>query len=199
MAKAQQTGAKHAITKPKRAPRAASSGRHFSITQLRVRDIRQLASHRYAFASESPASIIMVEALAHHLALLPGDPRKRIAQFLDHEARWYGIERFDDLLEELKETRKWWKAAALGWHLKLTIHEREKLGIVTIEAAGVSPEQRKEMNREKRKQRAAADRLSKGSKPRAEWLAEHSAKPWIAEGISRRTWRRRQCAQVRDH
>lgn len=184
--------------KPKPQPRAASN-RHFSITQLRVKDLRRLAEARYAFASESPASVIMVEVLAHHLALLPGDPRKRIAQFLDHECRWYGIERFDNLLEELKTKRKWWKAAALGWHLKLTPQERERCGIVTIEAAGISSEQRAEINREKRKQRAAAKRQAKGSKARAEWLAQHSQKPWITAGMSRAKWYRQRVRQVRAH
>jgi hypothetical protein len=171
--------------------RAVSIGhRRATITELRVRDIRRLAAHRFSFSNETPPGIAMVEILAQHLAMLPGDPRKRIAQFIDHEARWYGIERFDDLLDQLKERPKWWKAAELGWHLRLTEHERTTCKITTIEAAGVSPEQRKEINREKRKQRAAAARQAKGSKPRAQWLAEHSAKPWITAGISRAKWYR---------
>lgn len=186
-------------TRPKHQPRPAPRTRRLTITELRVKDIRRLAAHRCSFSNDTDAGAAMVEILAQHLALLPGDPRKRIAQLIDHEARWYGIERFDDLLDRIKEGPKWWKAAALGWHLRLTEHERTICKIVTIEAAGVSAEQRAEINREKRKQRAAAARQAKGAKPRAEWLAEHSAKPWIAEGISRRTWKRRQCAQVRAH
>lgn len=138
----------------------------------------------------------MVEVLAHHLARLPGDPRKRIAQFLDHEARWYGTERFDDLLDQIKEGPKWWKAPALGWHLRLTEQERTICKITTIEAAGVSPEQRKALNLEKRRAKYVAARQSAGRKPRAQWLAEHASKPWIAAGMSRAKWYRHRVRQV---
>lgn len=175
--------------KPRQAPSRASK-RGMTITDLRVRDLRRLQSHRHAFAVESPMAIALLEALAQHLWQLPGDGRKRIAQVIDHEARWYGIERFDDLLEQIKERPKYWKAGALGWHLKLTEQERNRLGICTIEAAGVSPEQRAEINREKRKQKAAEARKAKGAKPRTEWLAEHAQKPWIEAGISRASWYR---------
>ena len=40
-------------------------------------------------------------------------------------------------------------------------------------------------------QRKEAARRARGALPRAEWLAAHSAKPWIAAGMSRATYFRR--------
>lgn len=187
MPKTQQNSRKSAAQHVQR--QAKRTGR-VTVNQLRIRDLRRLIAHRFAFAVESPLAIALLETLANHLAALPGDPRKRIAALIDSEARWYGIERFDALLDQIKDGLKRWRAAELGWHLRLTEQERAKLKITTIEAAGVSPEQRAEINREKRKQRAADARKAKGAKPRAQWLAEHATKPWTAAGISRRSWYR---------
>jgi hypothetical protein len=175
---------------PASRPRPAARRAPRSLTQLRIRDLRRLAAHRFAFASESQASITLVDILAQHLAMLPGDPRKRIAKLLDHEVIWYGIERFDALLDEIKAGVKWWKSAALGWHLHLTEHERATCKITTIEAAGISPEQRKAINLEKRRQRYAKARDEEGRKPRDQWLADHAEKPWIKAEISRAKWYR---------
>ena len=43
----------------------------------------------------------------------------------------------------------------------------------------------------KNRERKRAKRRAQGIVPRSEWLAAHSAKPWIEAGMSRSTWYRR--------
>lgn len=87
---------------------------------------------------------------------------------------------------------------AVGKLLAVRWSEREALNLNTIAAYDVTPERQKELAREKKKEvdrlRIEAKRRAKGVKSRAEYEANsvNSQKPWIAEGISKRTWYRRQ-------
>jgi hypothetical protein len=77
--------------------------------------------------------------------------------------------------------------------------ERTMLGIRTIGAVDVSPEQRKANRKKRDRDRRARQRRDAKKPTRAEYLAANAKsreKPWLAEGISRRTWYRRQMAQV---
>lgn len=71
--------------------------------------------------------------------------------------------------------------------LKVTVHESARLFVLSTEA-------------EKEARRARAERArreAKGAVTRDRWLAENNAsatQPWLAEGVSRRTWYRRQAS-----
>jgi hypothetical protein len=81
--------------------------------------------------------------------------------------------------------------------LGVTYEVRQRLGLTTIGSIDVDKEGRKE--RRKRRDREAKERKrrARGAKPRAEYEANSlcKAKPWVAEGISRRQWYRRQSTQ----
>jgi hypothetical protein len=81
--------------------------------------------------------------------------------------------------------------------LGVTYEQRQRLGLTTIGAIDVNKEQRKE--RRKRRDREAKERKrrERGAKPRAEYEAKSlcKAKPWLAEGISRKTWYKRRATQ----
>jgi hypothetical protein len=84
--------------------------------------------------------------------------------------------------------------------LRLTNAEREALDIRTIGACDMSRAARARAKKARRRLRdrlrVAATRRNLGVKPRAVYLAESLAqtKPWLAEGMSERTWYRRQAA-----
>jgi hypothetical protein len=81
--------------------------------------------------------------------------------------------------------------------LGVNYEQRQRLGLTTIGAIDVNKEQRKE--RRKRRDREAKERKrrERGAKPRAEYEAKSlcKAKPWLAEGISRKTWYKRRATQ----
>jgi hypothetical protein len=53
-----------------------------------------------------------------------------------------------------------------------------------------------EAARAQERQRKADKRRALGKPTREEWLADHSEKPWVEAGISRRTWFKRRAARV---
>jgi hypothetical protein len=83
---------------------------------------------------------------------------------------------------------------ALGQRLRLTYAERERLGIRQIAPCDITKEELAERRKAQRQARGRARRRQRGARPRQEYLASSrtKAKPWLAEGISRRTWYRRQ-------
>lgn len=85
--------------------------------------------------------------------------------------------------------------------LRLSYAERTRLKITTIGSYDLDKRQRtlrrKARKRERDRLRDAAKRAAAGAVSRAEYLVTHSLsreRPWETEGISRRTWYRRQMA-----
>jgi hypothetical protein len=89
---------------------------------------------------------------------------------------------------------------ALGERLELDAEDRERLGIITIEPSGFTPEQCEQRKREKAAKRQEKRRRKDGAKPRHQWLAEHTisrSEPWKVAGYRcRRTWERHGKASV---
>lgn len=85
-----------------------------------------------------------------------------------------------------------------GKNVVLTLSERELLGITTIAPFDVSKKEAQKLaadrKRQRDRERQRQKRQARGVKPRAEYLAKsaEAQKPWEAEGVSRRTWYRRQ-------
>jgi hypothetical protein len=175
--------------------RRKRKGRRASIESLRVRELQRLFAARHGEQlPDDQAGRIAAEAMAHHIAALPGDPRRRIASWLRDHAPWLSIGDADDLLTAAITRPKRWKADALGWRLKLIAIDRTALKITTIGACDVSKAERAKRRRERKRQLEQARRKANGATSRAQYLAQHAtsqARPWIAAGISRRTWYRR--------
>jgi hypothetical protein len=85
------------------------------------------------------------------------------------------------------------KAEYLGQRFNLTNDQRERLAIRTIRPCDLTDERLKDRRNARRNERLKRKRLREGRKNRADYLTSSLSrtKPWLKEGISRRTWERR--------
>ena len=89
-------------------------------------------------------------------------------------------------------------ARTLGNRLRVTNAEREQLRLWTIKPFDMTDEQLLEQSKARDRARRERKRRDAGVTSRAAYLSELKAKPkpWLAEGISRRTWFRRKPRSV---
>lgn len=167
-----------------------------SIAALRVRDLSRLFAARHGHTLPNDAAgRLAVELLAHHLgALTSADPRKRIMNMIELRAPWLPIGEANALMVEAITKPKRWRADKLAWKLRLIEIDRSALRITTIGAIDAGKAQRTASRRERNRLAKEAKRRAKGMLPRHSYEAAAIArtKPWIAAGISRRTWYRHQ-------
>lgn len=161
---------------------------------LRLRDLAQLIRGRHGIELPNDnAGRLLVEIVAHHLAMLSGNPVDRIDRWVGLWAPWYRIGDLAELRVEVLRFPKRWKADQLAWVLGLNEFDRRALGITTIGAVDMSKRERMARRRQRARARRMAKHRANGVKPRAQYLASvKSATPWVAAGISRATWYRRQ-------
>jgi hypothetical protein len=185
------------------------------IIAVKYRAKRRAAMERrglrpYAFEDERANELI---ALAHdlHGPTLPETPRVReqvfvIANYLTGEPHrfkawlaeavpWYDEDDADELLERLNRKRYRFRSAKLAELFAVTWERKKRLGIKTIAAPDTPAEvieAAKERQRERDKKCRRDQRRRQGKPTRAQYLADVKSKePWVADGISRRTWYRR--------
>jgi hypothetical protein len=101
-----------------------------------------------------------------------------------------------ELLDRALGERPKRRADKLGKYLGLSYATRQELQIRTIGANDVTKRTRKLLRKRKDRAAKAAKRLANGAQPHRESLSR--TKPWEAEGMSRRTWERRQLKMPRD-
>jgi hypothetical protein len=89
--------------------------------------------------------------------------------------------------------RVWLGGKELGQRLNLTNAEREALKAWRIVPVDMTADDLAEQWKAKERERKRCKRATMGAKPRQTYEAASlsSRKPWLAEGISRRTWERR--------
>jgi hypothetical protein len=82
--------------------------------------------------------------------------------------------------------------------LEITADERWRCSITTMDPIDETRAERRSLQRQSDRERKERERRAKGVTPRAEWEAKSLSrmKPWLALGISRRTWERRRKAGV---
>ena len=124
------------------------------------------------------------------------EPAARMANAIEVLAPWMGDDETVPLIEcvsNLPTHMRTPKAETLGQRLRVTNVERERLRLWTIAPCDMSPEDLAEFRKAKARARMKALRRKRGTRTRAVYLAKSLSrnKPWIAEGISRRTWERR--------
>lgn len=165
-----------------------------SLGALRIKDLSRLFRARYG--TEQPDDDDgrdNVRIMAHHLAMLAGDPRRRVTSWVQMHAPWLSIRELDRLLAEVVTRPRRWKAQRLAWRLRLTEADRKTLQITTIGSIDVGTADRLKARQERNRIAKLLARRAKGVKPRAQYLATsiNAAKPWQTAGISRATWYRR--------
>jgi hypothetical protein len=98
----------------------------------------------------------------------------------------------DELMEDVARWPQTWRAGPLGQELGLVEADRQRLKIRTIAAIDMTAEERRQAARLRRRQHMRNKRRAAGAKLRADYEANriNKQKPWIAAGISRRSWYR---------
>lgn len=164
------------------------------IVSLRLHELARLFGSRYRtmVLPDDDAGRDDIEPVIHHLAALR-QPARRAEQWLRLWAPWLTIAEQHTIITEAIAGARPWTADQLAWRYRVTREERTMLGLTTIGAIDYGKAARTKRRRDRDKSRKAAARRAAGIKPRREYEASaiERAKPWEAEGISRRTWYRR--------
>ena len=166
--------------------------------RLRLGDMRRLFQHRYGVTF--PDADDGREDL--RLLLLPislgQDPQRRMTNAIDLWAPWMPPNEAETLVASIVTTPLNMRRPPpdlLGKVLNVTNAQREVLRLWTIAPIDMTDEQLAEHRKAKRRNWKRAARLRVGRKTRQEYLACNTIsrdRPWLALGISRRTWYRRQ-------
>lgn len=163
------------------------------LVALRMNDLAILFRSRYGTTlPDDDAGREDLEIALNHLACL-AHPRGHIARWIEIWAPWLTAREQAEMVPPILANPQRWKADALAWRLHLTMEQRTVLGITTIGAFDVPRAARIKLRKQRDRDRKAKQRRAAGMKPRKVYEQQSitSAQPWIAEGISRRTWYRR--------
>jgi hypothetical protein len=161
------------------------------IALLRIQELESLFMYRYRQTGgrelpDDDAGHGDLVVMLHHLAQTGDGAREAMLAWTRRWAPWCDSE---PLVNSIPLDPRKWTAAELAEELNVDIHERWALGLTLIGAVGFSPAQLKEMDRQVRVKRQRLKRRAAGVKPKSKSLSK--LKPWLAEGVSRRTWYRR--------
>ncbi len=134
--------------------------------------------------------------MVHHLALISGDQHARVKSWLTVWAPWMSAEQIIALTDAVIAKPLRYRADTLGKKIGLTAEVRTRLGIKTIGACDMTKAEREAARQARKVQAKRKRRRKQGVKPRAEYVATSAerTKPWVTEGVGRRTWYRRQRA-----
>jgi hypothetical protein len=161
--------------------------------QFRVANLCHLFRDRYAGEVLPPDDAGLEDAtiIACHLARLPGaDPVTRITNWLSLWCPWMPIAERLELIDNVIAEPRRWSADALAHALNVNAADRRRLRLWTIGAVDQTAAEREAARQGRNRAAKEAKRHAKGAKPRAQ--CESQGKPWIAAGIARSTWYKRQ-------
>lgn len=168
------------------------------IVALRISDLSTLFRSRYGVVlPDDDAGRDDIRLAVDHLAAL-SHPAKAITRWLETWAPWLTLAEHRQVIADGIANQRHWKADALAWRLRLTREERTMLGITTIGAIDMAKAARTKRRRDRDRARKAAKRKAAGAIPRSQYEAGsvEKTRPWITEGISRRTWYRQRAAYL---
>jgi hypothetical protein len=182
--------------------RPGETGKWETVRRLRYGALIKLFRHRYGH--EFPNDDAVRDDLFVMLcvvSLAPSATDKKIAHVLSLWAPWMQPDEAEMYVEHVNRLTIYERMPAakeLGERLNLTNAERERLRLWPIAPVDVTVEQLMEQKKAKRQKQDEARRQKKGIRSREAYLAEIASRPrpWEAEGISQRTWQRRQCREV---
>ena len=150
----------------------------------RVSELSWIYRHQYPHGlPHNGLGVKYAKYICRTMAFLPNDRRR---QWLDQNADWMDAPTRDYILSL---GPYWYAPASLGNRLELYDEDREKLEAWSIEAVGITKEQRHMINREKNRKAQERRRRKNGAKPQAQ--SERRARPWEAMKISESTYYRR--------
>ena len=135
--------------------------------------------------------------LLYLASMAPAGTEKKVRNNIELYASWMQTHEVEALIQHLSLTPHYQKvrtAEELGRLLHLINAERERLKLWRIRPVDMTAEELAQQAKERDRIRRAVQRREKGIRTKEAYLAELAdrAKPWVTEGISRRTWERRQ-------
>ena len=170
------------------------------VRRLRYACLIRLFRHRYRHElPDDDAGREDLWLLLQNVSLATAGAEKKIRCAIETWAPWLSEEEAQeriDLLGLLTIYERTPTARELGERLRVTNAERVKLKLWQFKPIDVTDEELEAQRKARRLENKRAKRRAKGVRPREVYLAELASKPkpWIAEGISRRTWERRRKA-----
>jgi hypothetical protein len=175
-----------------RAPRAP-----FNFTRRRITEIEKLIEHRHGVVQPTDDADRYIWMVAQHLReLYPATLQDEMRRWCARWAPEVPMDEVDMIAIRAAAEPYRFKADTIAVNLAVTDTERTSLGLTTIGAKDRLQPQREldraQRKRERDKSSAERRRRREGALPRAEYEAKSltQTKPWLAEGISRRTWER---------
>ncbi len=162
---------------------------------LRKHDLETLFTDRYGDTlPDNAAGRNALFVAFHHIVNMAKFPDPALKACAAKLAPWIDDDELESLIVKVFAKPMRWKAATLGEVFGLTDADRTRLKIKTIRPIDKSDAERKAVAKAKDREYQAAKRRAAGATSRKEYLATNNlsqAKPWEAEGISRRTWETR--------
>ena len=184
------------ITKPRQ------SDKWERVRRLRYGHVLKLIRHRYGANGVPPddAGRPDLMELVWLASSAPSGADKKVRDGIELYAPWMTDQEKADLIEHVAMTPTYEKAKTsqeLGNLILLTNAERERLKLYSIRPHDLTPEEFESQSKARKKAARTSQRRRHGVKPRADYLAgcRNIPKPWLAAGVSRRTWERR-CRKV---
>jgi hypothetical protein len=127
-------------------------------------------------------------------------PAQKMAHTIETLAPWLSSVEAQHMIDHIQSIpifERTRTARHLGDNMRLLNSEREALRLWRMLPADMTDDQLAEQRKAKSRTRRAAKRRKCGAKTREQYLSDLASrpKPWIAEGIHRRTWERRRTAR----
>ena len=162
------------------------------IRRFRLGEMRELFRHRwgYTLPDTTPGRLALLEMTMNLSLARAAD--NRVENAIEIWAPWMGEDERKELVSHLNRLDLYERIPTgreIGERLGVTNEEYERLNLKHIKPVDRTDEQLAERRKARRNER----RRNKSGRTREAYLAELASKPkpWIAEGISQRTWQRR--------
>ena len=162
------------------------------VRRFRLGEMRALFQHRwgYKLPDTTPGRLALLE-MTMNLSLARA-ANTRVENAIEIWADWMGEDERKELVSHLNRLDLYERLPTgreIGERLGLTNEEYERLNLRHIKPVDRTDEQLAERRKARRNER----RRTKSGRTREAYLAELATKPkpWIAAGVSRRTWYRR--------
>ncbi|WP_426418460.1 hypothetical protein [Bradyrhizobium genosp. A] len=163
---------------------------------LRCIDLEKYLRDRYGpVLPDDDAGRADAEIMLNHIFYRQAVDRPWLMNdWLDRCAPWLIGEERETLIAKVFRKPRKYTADRLAKELGLTYARRQRLGITTIGSIDVDAEQRKELQKVKKREHKAQKRRDAGCMTRSEYEGNSIARiaPWEALGLSRATYYRRQ-------
>ena len=170
------------------------------IRRFRLGEMRAVFRHRwgYTLPDTTPGRLALLEMTMNLSLARAAD--NRVENAIEIWAPWMGEDERKELISHLNRLDLYERLPTgreIGERLGVTNEEYERLNLRHIKPVDRTDEQLAERRKARRNER----RRNKSGRTREAYLAELASrpKPWIAAGVSRRTWYRESGTGLRTH